>query len=133
MKTFDVQSIGIEKSAAQVFEFIAQPQNLTRWTNAFNRADDTSADLVTPAGAVPIQLKTVANAQTGSVDWYMTFPDGAVATVFSRVTPEGDAKSIYTFTLMAPPVPLEALEGALNEQMKILARELVELKAILET
>lgn len=132
MKTFDVQSIGIEKPAAAVYEFIARPQNLTQWTNAFERADDTSADLVTPAGAVPIQLKTVANAEAGSVDWHMTFPDGSVGTAFSRVTPDGAEKSIYTFVLMAPPVPLEALEGALQEQMGILAKELVDLKTQLE-
>ncbi|MQQ08102.1 SRPBCC family protein [Epibacterium sp. SM1979] len=132
MKTFDVQSIGIEKPAAAVYEFIARPQNLTQWTNAFERADETSADLVTPAGAVPIQLKTVANAEAGSVDWHMTFPDGSVGTAFSRVTPDGAEKSIYTFVLMAPPVPLEALEGALQEQMGILAKELVDLKTQLE-
>lgn len=33
---------------------------------------------------------------------------------------------------MAPPVALEALEGALNEQMAILAKELVGLKAVIE-
>lgn len=133
MKTFDVQSIGIEKSAAEVYEFVAQPQNLTKWTNAFARADETSADLVTPNGAVPIKLKTVANSEAGSVDWHMTFPDGSIGTAFSRVTPDGNEKSIYSFVLMAPPVPLEELEGALQAQMGILAKELSELKTQLET
>ncbi|MBT8155105.1 SRPBCC family protein [Epibacterium ulvae] len=132
MKTFDVQSIGINKSAAEVYEFLAQPQNLTKWTNAFERADAETADLVTPNGAVPIKLNTVANTAAGSVDWYMTFPDGSVGTAFSRVTPDGDDKSIYSFVLMAPPVPLEALEGALQAQMGILAQELVELKTMME-
>ncbi|WP_346914182.1 hypothetical protein [uncultured Roseibium sp.] len=62
----------------------------------------------------------------------MTFPDGSVGTAYSRVTPDGAEKSIYSFVLMAPPVPLEMLEGALSEQMGILARELVELKTRLE-
>ena len=132
MKTFDVQSIGIEKPAAEVYEFVAKPQNLTEWTNAFARADETSADLVTPNGAVPIKLNTIANAASGSIDWHMTFPDGSVGTAFSRVTPDGEAKSIYSFVLMAPPVPLEELEGALQAQMGILANELAELKTKLE-
>ncbi len=132
MKTFDVQSIGIEKNAAEVFEFVSLPQNLTKWTNAFERADDASADLLTPNGAVPIKLNTIANPASGSVDWHMTFPDGSVGTAFSRVTPDGDAKSVFSFVLMAPPVPLEALEGALQAQMEILSHELVELKTQLE-
>jgi hypothetical protein len=62
----------------------------------------------------------------------MTFPDGAVGTAWSRVTPDGEDRAIYSFVLMAPPVPLELLEGALTEQMGILAGELAELKTLLE-
>jgi hypothetical protein len=61
MKTFDVQSVGVKRPPAAVFGFIADPANLPRWTNAFSRADATSADLVTPNGAVPIKLDTIAN------------------------------------------------------------------------
>ncbi|MAY33416.1 MAG: SRPBCC family protein [Rhodovulum sp.] len=132
MKTFDVQAVGINKPANAVWDYISKPANLPEWTNAFARADDDSADLVTPMGEVPIQLRTEASADTGSVDWHMTFPDGSVGTAFSRVTPDGEDKSIYSFVLMAPPVPLEALEGALQEQMGILATELTSLKGRLE-
>ena len=62
----------------------------------------------------------------------MTFPDGSVGQAFSRITPEGEDKAIYTFVLMAPPVPLEALEGALEAQKAILAEELAGLKTRLE-
>jgi ligand-binding SRPBCC domain-containing protein len=132
MKTFDVQAVGINKPADAVWAYISNPANLPEWTNAFARADDDTADLVTPMGEVPIQLRTEASADTGSVDWHMTFPDGSVGTAFSRVTPDGADKSIYSFVLMAPPVPLEALEGALQEQMGILATELTNLKGRLE-
>ena len=132
MKTFDVQAVGINKPADAVWAYISNPANLPEWTNAFARADDDTADLVTPMGEVPIQLRTEASADTGSVDWHMTFPDGSVGTAFSRVTPDGEDKSIYSFVLMAPPVPLEALEGALQEQMGILATELTNLKGRLE-
>lgn len=133
MKTHDVQSVSIAQPANVVFEFIAEPQNLPKWTNAFKRADSTTAQLVTPNGEVPIQLNTIASLESGSIDWELTFPDGAVGYAYSRVTPDGEDKSIYSFVLMAPPVPLEALEGALTEQIKILASELTELKAHLET
>jgi len=132
MKTFDVQSIGIDKRAQDVFDYVANPGNLPNWTNAFKSADHEKAELVTPAGAVPIALKTVVQSEAGTVDWFLTFPDGGVGAAYSRVTADGADKSIYSFVLMAPPVALEALEGALNEQMAILAQELKELKAVLE-
>lgn len=131
MKTHDVQSIAIARPSQLVFDFVANPANLPKWTNAFKRADGESADLVTPAGAVPIRLDTRARAAEGTVDWHMTFPDGSVGSAYSRVTPDGDG-AIYSFVLMAPPVPLEALEGALAEQMETLAHELRDLKEQLE-
>lgn len=132
MKTFDVQSVGINRPALAVFRFIADPSNLPRWTHAFKQADATSAELMTPNGAVPIRLTTIADDRSGNIDWKMSFPDGTVGTAFSRVTPDGDHRSVYSFVLMAPPVPLEALEGALAEQMKTLVKELNSLKVLLE-
>jgi len=132
MKMHDVQSVSINKSAQTVFGYIANPANLSKWTNAFARADETSADLVTPNGTVAIQLNTVTNEAHGTIDWEMTFPDGSVGMAYSRVTPESENQSIYTFLLMAPPVPLEQLEGALMAQMETLAKELIDLKTRLE-
>ncbi|WP_138466558.1 SRPBCC family protein [Poseidonocella sp. HB161398] len=132
MKTFDVQSVSIDRPAAAVFDYVSRPANLPAWTNAFRRADDESADLETPAGIAPIRLRTVADRQSGTIDWHMTFPDGAEGVAYSRVTENGAAGAVYSFVLMAPPVPLEALEGALAEQMQILAHELASLKGVLE-
>lgn len=131
MKTFDVQSIAIHRPAAAVFDYVANPARLPEWTNAFARADAASADLITPNGTVAIALDTIAGS-AGTVDWKMTFPDGTVGWAYSRVTPDGVDKAIYSFILMAPPVQLEMLEGALKEQMKTLSTELLSLKARLE-
>jgi len=132
MKTFDVQSIGIDKPADVVFAFVADPANLPKWTSAFKSANSSSAELVTPNGAVPISLETITHDGHGTIDWKMTFPDGAVGMAYSRVTPDGADQSVYSFVLMAPPVPLEMLEGALGAQMEILAEELIALKGLLE-
>lgn len=132
MKTFDVQSVGIDKPAGEVFGFIADPANLPKWTHAFKSADATSAELMTPNGTAPIALETITHEGHGTVDWKMTFPDGSAGMAYSRVTPDGSDRSVYSFVLMAPSVPLEALEGALNAQMGILAQELKALKATLE-
>lgn len=132
MQTFDVQSIGIEASRSRVFAFVAEPGNLPKWTSAFTSADMRSARLETARGAVAIALKTEARQDAGTVDWTMTFPDGSVGTAYARVTPDGENRSVFSFVLMAPPVSLVELEGALEAQRKILAEELVRLKANLE-
>ncbi|HWE18599.1 MAG TPA: SRPBCC family protein [Hyphomicrobiaceae bacterium] len=132
MQTFDVQFIAIEASRSRVFAFVAEPSNLPKWANAFKSADTHSARLETPRGEVAIALKTDARQDAGTVDWTMTFPGGAVGTAYARVTPNGENRSIFSFVLMAPPVPLEAVEGALDAQRKMLAEELQRLKNILE-
>jgi hypothetical protein len=129
---FDIQSVAIDAPSDQVSAFVAEPSNLPRWAKAFTRADGRTARLETPEGAVEIELRTDANPGAGTIDWTMTFPDGAVARAYSRVTPDGAARSIYAFVLMPPPVPLEALEGAFETQRKTLAEELVRLKSVVE-
>lgn len=132
MKTFDVQATLIDRPASAVFDYVAQPANLPKWTSAFTRADASSADMTTPNGTLSIGLETVANSDSRTVDWHMTMPDGSVGSAFSRVTPDGQGSAIYSFVLMAPPVPLEMLEGALSAQIETLGEELATLKAILE-
>jgi hypothetical protein len=132
MKTFDVQAIEIDAKAARVFEFVREPRNLPRWTQAFKSVDGDHALLETPNGAVDIRLETHANAPAGTVDWVMKFADGSVGNAESRVTGTTHGTSIYSFVLHAPPVPLEQLEGALDAQRVTLAKELVQLKSILE-
>lgn len=132
MNIFDLQGIELAISKETAFTFIAAPENLPKWTNAFASADSGKALLRTPEGEVEIDLEVKASAEYGAVDWYMTFPDKSLATAFSRVVEIDENRCIYSFILMAPPVPLEVLEGALEAQSKILAEELKNLKAILE-
>jgi len=133
MRTFDVQAIEIHAPRAAVYGFIRDPRNLPKWAHAFQRADENRASLATENGAVDIGLRTYANADTGTVDWELEFPDGSKGIAQSRVTPTTRDTCIYSFVLHAPPVPLEQIEGALDAQRLALQRELVELKRILET
>jgi len=132
MKTYDVQSIEMDVAPRKAFDVIADPTQLPRWAEAFESADRTSARLRTPDGVVPISLVTDALAAAGTIDWQMTFPDGTVARAHSRVVGLGHGRSVYTFVLHAPPVPLEAIEGALEAQRVTLGRELQRLKVLLE-
>ena len=132
MKTFDVQNIEIVAPAEEAYKYIADPGNLPQWTHAFASADASSAVMRTPKGEVAIKLTTRCDAGTGSVDWMMKFPDESVGRAYSRVVPTDKDRCVYTFVLLAPPVPLEALEGALAIQSEILAKELKALKALVE-
>ncbi len=129
---FDVQSIGIDVALNSVFEFVSKPENLPLWTNAFAKADQSSAIMVTPNGELPIGLETLISKENGTVDWVMSMPDGSIGKAFSRVSENGE-NAIYSFVLLAPPVPLEQLEGALSAQKIVLAEELKKLKNLLET
>ena len=130
-KNFDVQSIGINANHRKVFEFVAKPENLPLWTKAFTKAENKSAVMVTPNGELKIVLKTIVSKEFGTVDWIMTMPDGSIGKAFSRITENGNS-TVYSFVLLAPPVPLEELEGALEAQKLLLADELLELKILLE-
>jgi hypothetical protein len=79
MQLFDVQGIEIVASRVKVFEFLKQPANLPHWAHAFVSAGDGRARLETPSGAVDVGLSVSADADAGTVDWHLTFPDGSIA------------------------------------------------------
>ena len=132
MRMFDVQGIEIRGPRAKVFEFLRNPGNLPQWARAFRSADDGRARLETPAGAVDVRLGVSADAETGTVDWRLTFPDGRVGLAQSRVTETTRGTCIYSFVLHTPPVALEQVEGALEAQRATLRFELATLKALME-
>lgn len=131
MENHRVESVRIAADFKKVFGYISNPMNLPKWTHAFKEASDTRATLVTPGGSLEIGLKTQSSAESGTIDWHMAMPDGKIASAFSRVIRESPGHCVFSFVLLAPPVPLEALEGTLNEQAVILRQELVRLKGIL--
>jgi len=131
MKTFEVQSLEINAPFEKVFGYLVQAQNLPEWTSAFKSVAAGRASMRTPNGAVEITLTVKASVEAGTVDWIMKFPDGNTAIAYSRVVAVGKDRSIYSFILTAPPVPLEQLEGALEQQSQTLREELIKLRTIL--
>lgn len=127
-----MQGIDLEVEASVAFAYIADPARLPEWTEAFASVSEGRAVMRTPQGEVTIDLVVVAASEQGTVDWRMQFPDGSMATAFSRVVPLGAGRSVYCFVLTPPPVPLEELEGALEAQSRTLAGELRRLKEVLE-
>ena len=129
---FDVQGVEIEAPVEKVFEFLREPGNLPQWAHAFTSAGNGQARLETTAGTVDIALDLSANAEAGTVDWRLGFPDGGVGLGQSRVTETTRGTCIYSFILHAPPVALEQIEGALETQSRTLRSELTTLKALME-
>jgi uncharacterized protein YndB with AHSA1/START domain len=132
MKTFDVQTVAIEAPADAVFDYLADPQRLPEWAHAFRTVANGRATLQTPRGAAEIGLEVRASREHGTVDWVMTFPDGSIGRAHSRVVAAAPGRCLYSFMLLAPPVPLEQVEGALEEQARTLAQELSRLRQRLE-
>ena len=132
MRMFDVQAVEIAVSPREVFEFVKDPTNLPKWAHAFVSATHGRARLETPAGTVDVNLEVKANPESGSIDWQLTFPDGAVGLAQSRVSETTRGTCIYSFVLHAPPVALEQVEGALEAQSTLLRSELSTLKSLME-
>lgn len=131
MDSFRVESVRIKTTREKAFRYISDLKKLPEWTTAFKQVQNGKATMATPAGAVEVGLRVNASASEGTIDWHMTFPDGGVASAYSRVMPVSGDFSIFSFILLAPPVPLEQLEGTLNQQAHILREELSKLSAIL--
>lgn len=126
-KDFDVQTVALGAPFEAALRYIADPQRLPEWTSAFRWARDGRALLATPRGEVEVGLAVDVERQAGTVDWTMTFPDGSVGRAFSRLVDRGSSR-LYSFVLLAPPVALEEVEGALAEQSRTLRGELATLQ-----
>ena len=132
MRMFDVHGIEIAARRRKVFEFLREPANLPSWAHAFVSAGNGRARLETPDGGVDVGLGVTADADTGVVDWRLTFPDGSVGLAQSRVTETTRGTCIYSVVLHAPSVALEQVEGALDAQRVRLQSELATLKFLME-
>lgn len=132
MRRYDVQHVELETRPDLALAYLADSARLPEWTRAFASVSGSRARLRTPRGEVEVELETRASRTLGTVDWHMRFPDGSLASAFSRLVEIAPGRCAYTFVLTAPPVPLEQLEGALDEQSRTLSAELAALKARLE-
>jgi len=132
MDAFKVESVQIKAAFDKAFGFIAAPENLPKWTHAFKSVRDGTAVMATPAGRVEVGLKVNSSRDQGTIDWRMRFPDGSEAAAYSRLVQELPEACIYSFILLAPPVPLAQLEGVFDQQVEILREELKKLKETLD-
>jgi hypothetical protein len=127
----DTRAVTIEAAANDVFDFVADPENLPRWAVGFCRsirrdreagAGASERWIVTTAqGDLPIRY--VTDRELGVVDFYLSPAPGAEAAAFSRVLPNGDGTE-YVFTQFqargTPDVVFEGQVRALVEELQVL-------------
>jgi hypothetical protein len=77
MRTFDVQSIELDVPFADAFRYLADPTTLLEWTHAFRAVDDRRATMATRGGTVQVGLRVDPSEAHGTIDWTLTFPNGA--------------------------------------------------------
>ncbi|MEM8889459.1 MAG: SRPBCC family protein [Bacteroidota bacterium] len=132
-KTFEIVSIGIQANPDRVFDYVADGKNLPKWTDFFKEADDTSAIIVTSKGELKVGMQAVLNKELGVIDTILEMPDGSKNHSWSRVTGNKDGnESVFSFTLVAPPLPPDAMAKFLAGQKAQMEEELRTLKSILE-
>ena len=100
-KMFHVESVEIGVPIEVAFAYICDMQNLPSWARAFKQVGHGKAMMMqTPSGSVEVGIEVRASRDSGTIDWFMTMPDGAVAAAFSRVTPLGKERTTYKFRVV---------------------------------
>ena len=100
----------------KVFEFLREPGESAALGPCVRVGRRRSRPARDTRGSRRCWLEVSADAETGTVDWRLAFPDGSVGIAQSRVTETTRGTCIYSFVLHAPPVALEQVEGALEAQ-----------------
>lgn len=123
----DTQAVTVHASAEQLFDFLANPENLPKWAVGFchairrDDADDGCWVIRTAQGEVGIRY--VTDRRLGVIDFHISPAPGVEAAAFSRVLPNGTG-SEYVFTqVQSPGMPDEVFDGqvaALGEELRIL-------------
>jgi hypothetical protein len=122
----DTQTISIESGPGDLFDFLADPDNLPRWAVGFCRSIRREGDrwLVTTAqGDVGIRYATDRTLRV--IDFYISPAPGVELAAYSRVVPNGEGAE-YVFTqFQAEGMPDDVFASqaqALTDELHILQR-----------
>lgn len=126
------KTIEIDRSAAEGFDFIADPENMPRWAihnvMAIRRLEGGRWEMETPRGK-GILVPRFERAG-GILDHEFIDASEGVWRVSARIVPVGPSESVYMITLPKPdPMPVEAFEAG----MKLMDDELQALKRCIES
>ena len=127
----DTRTVSIAAPPAEVFAFVADPENLPRWAVGFCRAirrdSDASDKWIATTGSGAIPLRYSANAVRGVIDFYFEPSPNVEVAAFSRVLPNA-AGAEYVFTqFQVTGMSDDVFEG----QVRTLIEELEVLRALI--
>ena len=125
----DTRTVFIQRPADELFDFLAQPQNLPVWATEFCsdiRPHGNAWLATTPNGEITVRYRT--DSEFGIVDYLLSPAPGIELLAASRVLPNDDGAE-YTFTqFQAPGMP----DAAFGAQVDALRLELANLKHLME-
>jgi hypothetical protein len=120
----DTQSVTLPADHTEVFDFLANPENLPQWAVGFCRSIRPDQDrwlVDTGHGEVP--MRYIADPTLGVIDFHFTPALEVEAVARSRVVPNGDGAE-YLFTqFQTPGMPdevFEAQRSTLADELEVL-------------
>lgn len=122
----DTQTLVVDASPKDLFEFLSLPENLPKWAVKFcHSIDRKDKDWWRVQGCMgEIPLRYAVDRASGVIDYHVSTPDGE-AVIPTRVVPLG-AGAAYVFTqFQLPGLPDDAFQGqveSLKEELQILKR-----------
>jgi hypothetical protein len=122
-------SVSIERPADEVYEFVANPENVPRWASGLGGSiRHVDGDWVAPSPMGEIKIRFADKNRLGVLDHYVTLPAGDTVYNPMRVFPN-DRGCELVFTLYRRP---EMSDEALADDAKTVQRDLETLKGLVE-
>ena len=92
-------SVAIERSPAEVYEFVANPENLPKWAAGLSGSiEQVDGEWVAESPMGRVVVRFAESNPFGVLDHYVTLPNGETVTNPVRVIANGSGSQI-TFTL----------------------------------
>jgi hypothetical protein len=122
-------SISIARDPQEVYGFVSDPANLTRWASGIGTSiKNINGEWVAETPNGPVKVRFAPRNGLGVLDHYVTLSTGAVIYVPLRVIPNGSGSELQ-FTLFRLP---DMTEQKFREDAEWVLRDLTKLKDILE-
>ena len=127
----NTHTVSIAAPAAEVFAFVADPENLPRWAvgfcKAIRRDSDRAGRWIATTGGGDLPIRYVTDEARGVVDFYFEPRPNVEVAAFSRVLPNA-AGAEYVFTqFQTAGMPDDVFES----QVRALIEELQVLRALI--
>ena len=122
-------SVSINRSAAQVYEFATNPENLPKWAAGLSGSiKKVNDDWITESPIGRVKVKFAEKNKFGVLDHDVTLPSGVKVCNPMRVFPNNDDSELV-FTLYHRP---DVSDQEFAQDAKAVEKDLAKLKTLLE-